>query len=159
VTDLATDAIREASRSDIPQLVSLINRAFAVTQFFRRGVRSNPEQIEHMMDEGKFLLLGSELDPVACVYLRLTGERAYLGTLSVDTAKQRRGIGSRMMHYAEDYCRAAGCKAIDIRIVNVRTELPEIYHKFGFVEIGTQSAEAIKDATQPIHFIIMSKEL
>jgi N-acetylglutamate synthase-like GNAT family acetyltransferase len=157
--DETTDAIREASRSDIPQLVSLINRAFAVTRSFRRGVRTSPEQIERMMGEGKFLLLGGELDPVACVYLRLTGERAYLGTLSVDPAKQRQGIGARMMRYAEHYCRAAGCKAIDIRIVNVRTELPGIYHKFGFVETGTQSAEAIKDATQPIHFITMSKKL
>ncbi len=157
--DETTDAIREASRSEIPQLVSLINRAFAVTRVFRRGVRTNPEQLERMMDEGKFLLLGSERDPVACVYLRLSGEHAYLGTLSVDPARQRQGIGSRMMRYAEDYCRAAGCKAIDIRIVNVRTELPGIYHKFGFVETGTQSAEAIKDAIQPIHFVIMTKEL
>ncbi len=64
-----------------------------------------------------------------------------------------------MMRYAEEYCRTLGCKTIDIRIVNVRTELPEIYHKFGFVETGTQSAEAIKDATMPIHFITMSKKL
>lgn len=89
--DETTDAIREASRSEIPQLVSLINRAFAVTRVFRRGVRTNPEQLERMMDEGKFLLLGSERDPVACVYLRLSGEHAYLGTLSVDPARQRQG--------------------------------------------------------------------
>jgi N-acetylglutamate synthase-like GNAT family acetyltransferase len=154
-----TEAIREASHSDVPQIVSLINRAFAITRSFRQGNRSNPEQIETMMGAGKFLLLGSEADPVACVYLRLTGERAYLGTLSVDPAKQKRGIGTRMMRYAEDYCRSAGCKAIDIRIVNLRTELPEIYRKFGFVETGTQPAEVIKDATQPIHFITMSKQL
>ncbi len=157
--DEITDAIREASRADIPQLVPLINRAFAVTRAFRRGARSNPEQIQQMMGEGKFLLLGSQEDPVACVYLRFTGERAYLGTLSVDPARQKQGIGTRMMRYAENYCRSAGCKAIDIRIVNVRTELPGIYHKFGFVESGTQSAEAIMDATQPIHFITMAKEL
>lgn len=154
-----TDAIREASPSDIPQIVSLINRAFAITRAFRQGDRSNPEQIQNMMGEGKFLLLGSEDDPVACAYLRLTGERAYLGTLSVDPAKQKQGIGKRMIRYAENYCRSAGCKVIDIRIVNVRTELPDIYRKFGFVETGTQSAEVIKDATQPIHFITMSKTL
>lgn len=152
-----TDAVRAASDSDVPQIVSLINRAFAITRAFRQGDRSNPEQIQNMMGEGKFLLLGSEDDPVACVYLRFTGERAYLGTLSVDPAKQKQGIGTRMMRYAENYCRSAGCKAIDIRIVNVRTELPDIYRKFGFVETGTQSAEVIKDATQPIHFITMSK--
>ena len=64
-----------------------------------------------------------------------------------------------MMQEAEDYCRAAGCKVLDIRIVNLRTELPPIYRKFGFVETGTQSAEVIKNAMQPIHFINMSKPL
>jgi len=31
--------------------------------------------------------------------------------------------------------------------------------KFAFVETGTQSAEGIKDATMPIHFIALSKNL
>ena len=89
--DETTDAIREASHADIPHLVSLINPAFAVTRAFRRGNRSDPEQIQHMMSEGKFLLLGSQEEPVACVYLRMTGERAYPGTLSVDPANRSRG--------------------------------------------------------------------
>jgi hypothetical protein len=63
------------------------------------------------------------------------------------------------MQEAENYCRNAGCKALDIRIVNLRTELPAIYRKFGFVETGTQSAEVVKNATQPVHFITMSKPL
>jgi len=112
-----------------------------------------------MMKYGVFLLLGNDRGLVACVYLRLKGTRAYLGTLSVDPAEQRKGIGTQVMRHAEEYCRAAGCTVIDIRIVNVRTELPDIYHKFGFVETGTQSAEVIKDATVPIHFITMSKSL
>ena len=64
-----------------------------------------------------------------------------------------------MMHEAEEYCRSAGCKVVDIRIVNLRAELPAIYHKLGFVETGTQSAEVVKNATRPIHFITMSKPL
>ena len=87
------------------------------------------------------------------------GERAYLGTLSVDPAKQKSGVGSRMMQEAEEYCRAAGCKVLDIRIVNLRTELPAIYRKFGFVETGIESAEVVKNASQPIHFVTMSKAL
>jgi len=157
--DVANKAVRQATPSDIPELVDLINRAFVVTRRFRQGDRTNPAQVQEMMNSGTFLMLENERAMVACVYLRLTGSRAYLGTLSVDPAQQRRGIGTRMMHEAEEYCRAAGCTAVDIRIVNVRTELPAIYHKFGFVETGTQSAEAIKDATMPIHFIIMSKAL
>lgn len=157
--DVAQEAIRQATPSDILELVDLINRAFAITRQFRQGDRTNAAQIQDMMNSGKFLLLRNDGGLVACVYLRLTGTRAYLGTLSVDPAQQRKGLGTQMMRYAEEYCRAAGCTVIDIRIVNVRTELLNVYHKFGFVETGTQSAEVIKDATVPIHFITLSKNL
>ena len=157
--NVTKEALRQATPSDIPDLVSLINRAFGVTRKFRQGDRTNATQIQDMMNSGKFLLLRGDRGLVACVYLRLTGTRAYLGTLSVDPSEQRKGIGTQVMRSAEEYCRVAGCTAIDIRIVNVRTELPDIYHKFGFVETGTQSAEVIKDATMPIHFITMSKNL
>ena len=154
-----TGVMREASHADIPQIVLLINRAFAVERFFKSGDRTDPEQVQQMMQDGKFLLLIDEDEMVACMFVKVTGKRGYVGTLSVDPARQKSGIGRRMMQEAENYCRNAGCKALDIRIVNLRTELPAIYRKFGFVETGTQSAEVIKNATQPIHFITMSKPL
>jgi ribosomal protein S18 acetylase RimI-like enzyme len=154
-----TDAVRIASHSDLPRIVSLINRAFAVERFFKSGDRTDPEQVQQMMQDGKFLLLTDGDEMVACMFVRVTGDRAYIGTLSVDPARQRSGLGRRMMREAEDYCRNAGCKALDIRIVNLRTELPAIYRKLGFVETGTQSAEVVKNATRPIHFITMSKPL
>jgi ribosomal protein S18 acetylase RimI-like enzyme len=155
----AAEELRQALPSDGANLVSLINRAFTIAQPFRTGSRTNIEQVQQMLGDGKFLLLIVDGKLVACVYLRLTGERAYLGTLSVDPAWRKQGIGTRMMREAENYCRAAGCKTIDIRIVNVREELPGIYRRWGFVETGTQTADAIKDAIRPIHFVIMSKTL
>ncbi len=152
-------AIRPATPSDISQIVSLINRAFAVERFFKSGDRTDSEQIGQMMEQGTFLLLENDGDLMACVFIKVTGDRGYVGTLSVDPVQQRSGLGTRMMHEAEEYCRAAGCKVVDIRIVNLRTELPAIYRKLGFVETGTQSAEVIKSATRPIHFITMSKPL
>ncbi len=103
------------------------------------------------------LLSGSEL--VACIYVKLNGERAYAGMLAVDPAKQKSGIGRRMMREAEDYARARGCEVLDIRIVNVRPELSAIYEKLGFVPTGIESAEVITTATQPVHFITLSKPL
>ncbi len=151
--------IREARPEDLPQIVSLINRAFAVERFFKNGDRTNPEQVQQMMHDGKFLLLTEDDQTVACVFVQVRGERLYVGTLAVDPSRQKSGLGTRMMQEAEAFARAQGCTALDIRIVNLRTELPAIYHKLGFVETGTQSAEAIKTANQPIHFITMSKEL
>jgi N-acetylglutamate synthase-like GNAT family acetyltransferase len=159
VTKPPSEIVREATASDVPEIVSLINRAFAVERFFKNADRTNPEQVRQMMAEGKFLLLAEQGHIVACVFVKLTGDRAYLGTLAVDPARQKSGLGGRMMREAETYGRVAGCKALDIRIVNVRAELPDIYRKYGFVETGTQSAEIIKTATQPIHFITMSKPL
>jgi ribosomal protein S18 acetylase RimI-like enzyme len=152
-------SIREATEADLPQIVALINRAFAVSRFFKSGDRTDPEQVQQMMKDGKFLLLTEADEIVACMFLKVSGERGYLGTLSVDPTRQRSGLGRRMTCEAESYCRAAGCKVLDIRLVNLRTELPGIYRKFGFVETGTESAEVIKDATRPVHFITMSKTL
>jgi ribosomal protein S18 acetylase RimI-like enzyme len=151
--------LREAAGTDVGAIVSLINRAFAVERFFKNGDRTNSQQVQQLMQEGKFLLLTGKDGIAACIFVKIAGERAYLGTLSVDPALQRLGLGSLMMQQAEEYCRAADCKVLDIRIVNVRTELPEIYRKFGFVETGTQSAEMINNASRPIHFVTMSKKL
>ena len=79
--------------------------------------------------------------------------------LAVDPAKQKSGIGSRMMREAEDFGRRAGCKFADLRVVSVRPELPLIYQKLGYVENGVESAAVIKTATMPVHFVTMSKPL
>jgi ribosomal protein S18 acetylase RimI-like enzyme len=150
---------RAASADDVDAVVLLINRAFAVESFFKTGDRTNLAQVQQMMQDGEFLLLTDKAALVACVWVKITGKRGYIGTLSVDPERQRSGLGARMMREAENYLRAAGCNVVDIRIVNVRPELREIYRKFGFVETGTESAEVIKSATRPVHFIIMSKEL
>ena len=91
--------------------------------------------------------------------MKLNGQRVYIGMLAVDPAQQKSGIGSRMMHEAEDFGRNSGCKFADIRIVNVRPELPLIYSKLGYVASGIESAAVIKTATMPVHFITMSKPL
>jgi GNAT superfamily N-acetyltransferase len=151
--------LRGAIPAHIPAIVALINRAFAVEKFFKTGERIDAAGLVEMLLHGEFLLLevGGEL--IACVYVKITGERAYAGTLAVDPAQQKSGIGRRMMREAEDFARAHGCEVLDIRIVNVRPELSEIYTKLGFVPTGVESAEVIKSATQPVHFITMSKPL
>ena len=159
MTNPTQEAVREATASDLPEIVSLINRAFEVERFFKAGDRTDPETVEQNMRDGKFLILREGNEMVACAWIKITGTRAYLGTLSVDPLRQKSGLGARMMREAESYVRAAGCKALDIRIVNLRTELPPIYRKFGFVETGTEVLRDTEKFTQPVHFIRMSKHL
>ena len=151
--------LRHATPDDVASIVSLVNRAFGVESFFKSGDRTDDSQIREMLARGPFLLLTEAGALVACVYVKLNAERAYIGMLAVDPAKQKSGIGRRMMREAEDFGRRAGCQFVDIRVVNVRPELPLIYRKLGYVESGVESAAVIKTATMPLHFVTMSKAL
>jgi N-acetylglutamate synthase-like GNAT family acetyltransferase len=152
-------ALRTATDADVGAIVDLVNRAFAVESFFKTGDRTDDAQIRELLRDGQFLLLTESKMATACVYVKLKEDRCYIGLLSVDPAKQRSGIGARMMREAEDLGRRAGCRFADIRTVSVRPELPVIYHKLGYVETGIESAAVIKTATMPVHFVTMSKAL
>jgi GNAT superfamily N-acetyltransferase len=157
---LATNhALRYGTEADVGPIVSLVNGAFAIESFFKTGDRIDETQIREMLLQGQFLLLTEGESLIACVYAHLNGERLYIGVLAVDPAKQKSGIGARMMREAEDFGRRAGCKFADIRVVNVRPELPVICGQLGYIESGVESAAVIKTAIIPVHFVTMSKPL
>ena len=82
----------------------------------------------------------------------------YFGMLAVDPSRQGSGVGRRLVEHAEQYARDQGCYVMDIRVVNLRTELPPFYRKLGYVERGTEPVDDPR-ALQPFHFILMSKAL
>ena len=151
--------IREAVSGDVPALVAVINAAFAVEWDFVDRERTSVDEISGLHAKGVFLVVdGAPGEMRACVYLERRGARVYLGMLAVHPAQQKRGLGRLLMSECERRCRAWGATAIDIRIVNRRTELPPIYLQMGFVDRGTQPFEdpLLK---KPCHFILMSKDL
>ena len=152
-------AVREAVLSDAEAITGVVNRAFEIEKFFKSGDRTDPAQVAAMILDGKLLLLTSAGEVVACVFVKVNGDRLYAGLLAVDPLWRVPGAGPRLMDETENYARAVGCKWLDIRIVSVRPELKRLYRKRGFIETGTESAESIETATQPVHFIAMSKPL
>jgi GNAT superfamily N-acetyltransferase len=152
--------IRRAVSSDVPDLLRVINAAYVVEQFFKAGDRIDRAGVTERLDRGTFLVETDEAGTVAgCVYVEIqVGGRGYFGLLSVDPARQGGGLGRRLVEAAEAHCRAAGCREIDLRVVNLRTELPPFYRRLGYVATGTE-AYVDNDATQPCHFVVMSKAL
>jgi GNAT superfamily N-acetyltransferase len=150
---------READLSEVEALAGLINRAFEVERFFLDGDRTDPEKVRELFAKGHFLVAKKSSGLAGCVYIEKRENRAYLGLLSIEPQFQRAGLGLRLTAMAEDFARSLGCEAMDLRIVNVREELPAFYHRAGYVETGTEPFPPDASPRVPCHFIVMSKAL
>jgi GNAT superfamily N-acetyltransferase len=152
--------LRLAENLDADAITLVINAAFrAAESFFIDRDRIDPENVRQLLQTGRFLIAEDGGLLAGCVYVELRGERAYLGLLSVNPQLQKTGLGSKLMRAAEDYCAKAGCRFIDLQLVNLRKELPGFYCRRGYVESGTAPLPPGLETKLPCHFVKMSKPL
>ncbi len=154
-------SVRAAGAGDVPAIAALVNAAFAVERAFVDRDRTTTDEIAAMMRKGMFAVVDGDAGGLlAAMYLeRKEADRVYLGMLSIQPSQQGRGWGRAMMAAAEAQARAWGCRAIDIRILNLRTELPPFYQRLGFVEIGRTDLVDDPHSREPYFFILMTKEV
>jgi GNAT superfamily N-acetyltransferase len=158
--------LRIAQLEDAEEIVGVINSAFREAEgFFIDGDRISLEEARQFLERGRFLLAESEDVMLGCVYVEPRnsaaphGKHAYLGLLAVDPDHQHSGVGSKLMEGAEDYCRKLGCRFMEIKIVNLRRDLPEFYRRRGYVETSISPFPADVETRLPCHFIDLSKPL
>jgi hypothetical protein len=126
---------RPARSDEVTAIARLVNTAFQVEAFFKRGDRTTVAEIRDLMTRGEFLVVndGECVDRLAgCVYVEREAERAYFGMLAIDPA---------------------------IHVVNLRAELPPFYQRLGYETIGTLPFPDDGSSTRRCHFIVMSKRL
>jgi len=155
--------VRVATEGDSARLIPLINSAYSIETFLE-GTRTDEVRLASMMRKGNVLVAeaaDSSGQLLGCVYTEVRGERGYLGQLAVDPAYKSARLGRMIVEAAEDHLRRQGCVAVDITVLSMRTELPPIYRRFGYVETGIEEFHP----TQPLksgvecHSIVMSKQL
>lgn len=152
-------ALRPAGANDAERIAKLINAAFRAARTFTDDDRTNPEQIRGLLQKGSFLLAEDEGKLAGCVYVELRGERGYFGLLAVEPEKQRAGMGSRLVTAAENYCRSAGCRFLDMTFASLRKDLPSFYQWRGYRESGTEPFPQGMRLKEPCHLIRMTKAL
>ena len=152
--------IRMATEADFDRLLRLINTAFDVERFFKDEDRLDNAKLKEYFKKGDFLVIEEDGQLAAAVYVERNGDRSYLGLLSVDPNLQKQGLGRRLTAAAEEFAREMGARFMDLTVVNLRTELPQIYEKLGYCVTGTAPFPPDQmPVTQPCHFICMTKEL
>jgi GNAT superfamily N-acetyltransferase len=154
-----SSSLRVAEPADAATIARLVNAAFVSERFFIDADRTNPEKVAALFQQGAFFLLFEDSALAGSVYVEIRGERGYFGLLAVDPKRQRSGIGSRLIAAAEQHCRSARCRFVDLTFVNVRKELPAYYQRFGYVEAGALSFPPDQVAKIPVHLVRMSKAL
>ena len=152
--------LRLAETRDAEAIAAVINTAFRKAEsFLMDRDRITVDAVRDLLQKGKFLLAEDDGGLLGCVYVELRAVRAYLGLLSVDPRCQKAGLGSQLMSAAEDYCGKAGCRFMDLEIINLRQELPRFYHRLGYVQTGTAPLTPGIQPKMPCHFVKMSKPL
>ncbi len=160
-----SETIRVAADADIEAIRRLVNQAFEVERFLKKGGGDRLQgdgELESLWQRGTFLVKEEDGVPVGCVYVEPRGDRAYLGLLSIAPARQGAGLGRQLNAAAENFAREQGCKWMDLRVVSPRADLLlPVYRRLGYVETGTEEYPPVlaEKITLPGHFILMAKQL
>lgn len=162
----AHSAIRIATAADRQPIERLINEAFVVERFIKKGggdrLAADGAELDGLLARGCFLVCEENREPAACVYLEPRGDSCYLGLLSVSPQHQGKGLGRRLSLAADAFARERGCHRMDLRVVSPRRgELVPFYRNLGYAENGTQEypAELAAEMELPGHFILLAKQL
>jgi predicted N-acetyltransferase YhbS len=158
-------AIRIATVADRERIRRLVNQAFEVERFLKKGGGDRLQgdgELEALFERGTFLVKEEDGALVGCVYVEPRGERAYLGLLSIVPTRQGAGLGKQLNRAAEAFAREQGCRWMDLRVVSPRADLLlPVYRRLGYAETGREEYPEllVEKMTIPGYFILMAKEL
>ena len=155
-----TREIREANERDAADIAALINEAYLPAEgFLYDGPRISVDEVRAKLGNGKFLLRATSIGSLAgCVYVEVRHVTGYFGLLAVSTNRQHHGLGRKLVSAAEAFCRARGCDAVEIDVVNHRQELFPFYGGLGYRVIGQRPFDDER-LNRPCHFVMMRKSL
>lgn len=157
-----TPVIRPATEADIDAIVALINLAFLSESFCVTGDRTHHDDIKNRMGIGRFYVIDDIDHPArlaGSVFASVENGRGYLGLLAVQPEAQGRGLSHLLMETVETHCREAGCRFLDITVVNVRANLFPFYEKAGFTACDVLPFPVPERMRMPLHLVKMTKPL
>jgi GNAT superfamily N-acetyltransferase len=147
------------NEAEVLALAGLLNRAFAVEDFFLVRNHVEREQVRRAAKSGTFLRMEQDGEMVGTIYCTRQGECGLLGMLAVEPKRQGLGFGRLLMLEAERFLRRHGCHRAELRVVSLRAELLPFYQKLGYRELRLEPFPPDINVTRNCHLIRMVKHL
>lgn len=140
-------AFRTATIDDAEAMATLVNSAYrgesskagwTTEADILGGQRTDPASLRSLIahPDQVFLLAFENGELVGSVNLERFGGRRFLGMLTVKPTAQARGLGRRLIAFAEDCARNEGSRALFMTVISIRTELIAYYERRGYHPTG-----------------------
>lgn len=167
--------ISKADLSDVATIANLVNSAYRGDHAKKGwtteadlidGTRTDAAALADIVKKPDTTILKYEDDGkiIGCVELKITGDKVYLGMLTVEPSIQGGGIGKKMLAAAEDFAKAKGCKAVYMTVITIRKELIDWYKRHGYIDTGERKPFLFNDPRfgqprQKLEFLVLEKQL
>jgi N-acetylglutamate synthase-like GNAT family acetyltransferase len=137
--------IRLASANDIAAVTDIVNAAYSV-YLPRIGRKPGPmlDDYAELVAAGRVHVLEHQGQIAGLVVLVPEGEVMLLDNVAVSPQMQGRGYGMKLIAFAEQSARAAGCSAIRLFTHELMTENQARYAYLGFVETHRGEEKGLK---------------
>ena len=163
-------SIRSAIAADLPALTALIERAYRGKDArvgwtheadLVAGARLGPTDLADALADPDVALLVADADegPAGCVQVtRRAGDRAYLGLLTVEPARQGLGLGDRLLRGGEAAGRAFGRVTMEMTVIDARPELIAWYRRRGYRDTGERLPFPVP-TLKPVEFVVLERRV
>ncbi len=129
-------SVSEAGAGDIPELIALINQAFAYQDEAKGQPRIDAAGLTKKMGESNFLVWRDSQQIVACCYVESDEQSLHFGLLSIVPSLRGGKLAPRLLVAIEGYARAQVKTSIELQYMSQAPWLEAYYQRFGFRATG-----------------------
>ncbi len=148
--ELNAVAFRKAAPTDAERIATLINSAYrgehsklgwTTEAELLDGRRTDTEEILRLIakPDSLVLLCLEKQEIIGSVHIEKAGDQAILGLFVVEPGLQGRGLGKRLLAFAEQTAQQEfGVSRICMAVITLRDELIAFYERRGYVRTGVK---------------------